>query len=379
MKIALINTLYAPYKIGGAEVSVQLLAESLQRAGHEVGVFCLHELDEVKYDTLNGVHVAYLPLKNVYWPFKASAASKLKKAVWHLLDSYNPFMARAMRNELRKFSPDVVHTNNLSGFSVAAWRVAKKLGARVVHTTRDYYLFHPNGTLFKHGQNMDVQSPAVRITSYLKKKASQRVDAFVGISKYISALHQGNGFARNAVHTHIYNPVAAIDYVPTVSEKVRIGFVGRLTEDKGFDEFCALAKQASCDPQVAFYAAGRFNGDASGEKLKGLALEAGIHLLGFIKIEEFMTQIDAVVLPTRWNEPFGRTVAESAISGKVVYTSFNGGVAEIAAFYDNIFELKDFSVAGVVSVVRENNNKSRRSFFELEKITDAYESVYRGL
>lgn len=79
MKIALINTLYAPYKIGGAEVSVQLLAESLQRAGHEVGVFCLHELDEVKYDTLNGVHIAYLPLKNVYWPFKASAASKLKK------------------------------------------------------------------------------------------------------------------------------------------------------------------------------------------------------------------------------------------------------------------------------------------------------------
>ncbi|HIE0173615.1 TPA: glycosyltransferase [Serratia marcescens] len=129
MKIALINTLYAPYKIGGAEVSVQLLAESLQRAGHEVGVFCLHEFDEIKYDTLNGVHIAYLPLKNMYWPFQASSASKLKKAVWHLLDSYNPFMARAMRKELRKFSPDVVHTNNLSGFSVAAWRVAKKLGA----------------------------------------------------------------------------------------------------------------------------------------------------------------------------------------------------------------------------------------------------------
>ncbi|WP_249744322.1 glycosyltransferase, partial [Serratia marcescens] len=110
----------------------------------------------------------------------------------------------------------------------------------------------------------------------------------------------------DAVHTHIYNPVAAIEYVPTVNEKVRIGFVGRLTEDKGFDEFCALAKQASGDPQVAFYAAGRFNGDAAGERLKVLALEAGIHLLGFIKIEEFMTQIDAVVLPTRWNEPFGR-------------------------------------------------------------------------
>ncbi|WP_368926846.1 glycosyltransferase family 4 protein [Serratia marcescens] len=378
MKIALINTLYAPYKIGGAEVSVQLLAESLQRAGHEVGVFCLHEFDEIKYDTLNGIRVIYLPLKNVYWPFQASAENKLKKMVWHLLDSYNPFMARIVRNELRKFSPDIVHTNNLSGFSVAAWRVAKKLGARLVHTTRDYYLFHPNGTLFKHGQNMDVQSPAVRFASYLKKKASQRVDVFVGISKYISTLHQENGFARNALHTYIYNPVAAIDFMPTVSEKVRIGFVGRLTEDKGFDEFCALAKRADGDPRVAFYAAGRFNHDDSGKQMKTLAENAGVELLGFIKIESFMAQVDVVVLPTRWNEPFGRTVAESAISGKVVYTIFTGGIREIATYYDNILELKDFSVAGVVAAVKENKCIPRKSVFDFDKIANSYESVYRG-
>lgn len=378
MKIVLINTLYAPYKIGGAEVSVQMLAESLQSAGHQVRVFCLHEDDKIKHDSLNGVSIVYFPLKNLYWPFQKQVAGKLQKVAWHLLDSYNPFMARRVRAELRDFSPDVVHTNNLSGFSVAVWRVAKKLGARVVHTTRDYYLFHPNGTLFKQGQNMDVKSRAVTITSYFKKKASQHVDAFVGISKYISVLHQENGFACHAQHTYIYNPVAAIAFAPTTSEKVRIGFVGRLTEDKGFDEFCLLAKQGAQDPQVDFYAAGRFNNDASGERMKELAVEAGVKLLGFIKIEEFMAQIDAVVLPTRWNEPFGRAVAESAISGKVVYTSFSGGVTEIAAFYDNIFELKDFSVSGVVKAIRENNNKLQSSFFESGKIASSYESVYRG-
>ncbi|MNF08535.1 hypothetical protein D3C80_2089790 [compost metagenome] len=83
-------------------------------------------------------------------------------------------------------------------------------------------------------------------------------------------------------------------------------------------------------------------------------------------------------MPTRWNEPFGRAVAESAISGKVVYTTFSGGVTEIAAYYDNIFELTDFSIAGVISAVKENKNSLRRSFFEIEKIASSYESVYRG-
>ncbi|HGM5287516.1 TPA: glycosyltransferase [Serratia liquefaciens] len=378
MKIALINTLYAPYKIGGAEVSVQMLAESLQTVGHQVRVFCLHDGDKIKYDSINGVSIVYFPLKNLYWPFQKQVAGKLQKAGWHLLDSYNPFMARMVRYELAAFGPEVVHTNNLSGFSVAVWRVAKKLRARVVHTTRDYYLFHPNGTLFKHGQNMDVNSLAVTITSYFKKKASQHVDAFVGISKYISTLHQENGFARHALHTYIYNPVAAIAFVPSISDKVRIGFVGRLTVDKGFDEFCLLAKQGLQNPQVEFYAAGRFNNDASGQRMKALATEVGVKLLGFIKIDEFMAQVDAVVLPTRWNEPFGRAVAESAISGKVVYTTFSGGVTEIAAFYDNILELKDFSVSGAVKAVRDNNNKLRSSFFESGKIASSYESVYRG-
>jgi glycogen synthase len=50
--------------------------------------------------------------------------------------------------------------------------------------------------------------------------------------------------------------------------------------------------------------------------------------LGFIKVEDFMASIDVVVLPNKWNEPFGRAVAESANAGKVVYTTLTGGVAE---------------------------------------------------
>ena len=41
MKILIINTLYAPYKIGGAEKSIQSLAESFVKKNVEVMVLTL--------------------------------------------------------------------------------------------------------------------------------------------------------------------------------------------------------------------------------------------------------------------------------------------------------------------------------------------------
>ena len=41
MKIAIINTLYAPNKVGGAEKSVQILAENFSDLGNDVIVICL--------------------------------------------------------------------------------------------------------------------------------------------------------------------------------------------------------------------------------------------------------------------------------------------------------------------------------------------------
>ncbi|HEP0323083.1 TPA: glycosyl transferase, partial [Klebsiella pneumoniae subsp. pneumoniae] len=42
MKVMIINTLYYPYKVGGAEVSVRLLAEGLVNLGDQVTVLSLN-------------------------------------------------------------------------------------------------------------------------------------------------------------------------------------------------------------------------------------------------------------------------------------------------------------------------------------------------
>ncbi|EPG4683217.1 glycosyl transferase family 1, partial [Klebsiella pneumoniae] len=63
MKVLIFNSLYYPYRIGGAEKSVQLLAESLVLYGNTVTVATLHEGKGIKEELINGVRIVRFPLK----------------------------------------------------------------------------------------------------------------------------------------------------------------------------------------------------------------------------------------------------------------------------------------------------------------------------
>ncbi|UAA16046.1 glycosyltransferase [Klebsiella quasipneumoniae] len=80
MKILIINTLYYPQKVGGAEISVQLLAESLVNMGHQVRVISLIDDETLRNDVVNGVSCGYYPMPNIYWPYKNGVdISRVKK------------------------------------------------------------------------------------------------------------------------------------------------------------------------------------------------------------------------------------------------------------------------------------------------------------
>ncbi len=86
MKIIIVNSLYYPYKFGGAEVSVQLLAEGLVARGITVKVITLNNKKEIERFNHNGVEVVSFPLRNIYWPFDKTNYTKIKKAIWHVRD-----------------------------------------------------------------------------------------------------------------------------------------------------------------------------------------------------------------------------------------------------------------------------------------------------
>lgn len=112
----------------GAEISVQILCETLTKRGHDVQVVCLHQEKDRKKDIINGVKVVYLPLDNIYWPYDGQQRSSFERLRWHLKDIYNCSMKYRLEEEINKFDPDVVHTNNISGFSVSIFDIIKSHG-----------------------------------------------------------------------------------------------------------------------------------------------------------------------------------------------------------------------------------------------------------
>lgn len=341
MRIMILNSLYYPYRVGGAEISVQLLAEQLVKLENEVKVITLHDKKEIKTDFVNGVEVTYLPLKNIYWGFPNTTTSKFKKAIWHFIDCYNFEMKKMVSVQIAQFKPDIVHTNNICGFSVSAWDAVKKAKVKLVHTSRDYYLFHPNSTLFKSGKVMSPSSLSVLFWSWFKKIKSNKVDNYIGISKYITNLHKDCGFFKKATSDFIYNSVTP--YVPkkNESDKIRIGFIGRLSVEKGFDVYCKVARQYKDVNELKFYAAGNFQAGNDSNLLKKDANESSVDVLGYMDLAEFLELVDIVILPLKWNEPFGRTVVECALAGKFVITTSMGAMIELAQIMPNVAIIND--------------------------------------
>ncbi|MFM4862520.1 glycosyltransferase [Aeromonas media] len=379
MKIVIVNTLYYPYKIGGAERSVQLLAEELVRHQHEVTVICLHEFNVIKEDIVNGVKVYYLPIRNIYWPFDGKPRSLMKKVVWHTIDYFNFLASRDVERLLLKIKPDVVHTNNLSGFSISIWSLANKLKLMLIHTSRDYYLFHPLSTLFdsKKEKNISPRGFFVKLWSFFRKRQSRKVNCYVGISNFISDFHVENGFFPNSNHAVIYNSVNPC-FKSDINNKKNVnyftvGFIGTLTKNKGFFDFCNIALKF---PEVNFVAAGRFTSDVDENEFKNRFSNKNISLLGHIEFSDFADIVDSVILPVQWNEPFGRTVVECALSGIVVYVSPVGGIKELINKVYNVYPLESFSG-------NKKNNTMENSVniisFTSENIAMKYLENYSGV
>src|SRR5690348_5947346 len=108
MKVLIVSNLYYPNGIGGAEKVAQSLAEGLLARGHEPVVATLSPDKRRKEDTVNGVPVHYLPVKNLYVPGEQKQRSTAVKMLWHTVDTYNPFMADFLGRVLDTERPDVV-------------------------------------------------------------------------------------------------------------------------------------------------------------------------------------------------------------------------------------------------------------------------------
>ncbi len=397
MKVCLINTLYYPNIVGGAERSVKILADTLCKLGHEVFVVTLTSGNSITINTVDSIKVYYVPLKNRYFPFVKGGyeTNSLSKGIWHFKDSYNFEMSHDIYDIVEFEKPDVVNTHNISGFSVSVWDIVKSLNYPIVHTLRDYYLLCPRNSMFKNGAVCRRQCYDCKFYSIIRKKKSNIPDMVTGISEFIINQHINYGLFDNTKKKVIQNAYSG--YVATDKKKVknlengnlRFGFLGRLAPSKGIEQLIK-AYQLVEPGKSELHIAGTGSEEYYNQLVKKTSSRKDILWLGFVDSETFFQNVDVLVVPSKWHEPMGRVVIEAYSYGIPVIGSNRGGIPELISKKTGwIFDPDDtISLRGILTSCIENQKtiddmyediKSKANEFNPLKMATKFISTYEEI
>ena len=282
---------------------------------------------------VNRVTVISLKQRNIYSTYGgANNVNGVSKSLWHFIDSCNMFYHFSVSAILKKIRPDLVHTNTIHGFSPFIWKAIKDNKIPLVHTMRDYYLLCHKCSLFNNDKNCETLCLPCKMTSSVKRNFISYPDYFIGISQYILNKHKAFFQIPDQFSNVVYNAAKSSPDVTgkPVTEKVHLGYIGRIAEDKGVlylaNELAKLSDTQKSSLKIIFAGKGdpQFITQLQ-EKLKGIEYE----FMGVAKPDDFYKQLDVLIVPALWNEPFGRTVIESLSYSVPVCQSDRGGLKEI--------------------------------------------------
>jgi glycosyltransferase involved in cell wall biosynthesis len=313
-------------------VSVDVLATTQAAKGHKVTVVSMSE-SPTDQGLHEGLRTIKLPLRRAYQSLRHERLPLWKSLQAHICDGYLYGSPRGFSEIINQVKPDVVHSHVIAGFSSAIWKRARESGTAVVHTIRDYYILCARSTCYKHGTQCGSICGECKILRFKTALDTESVHAVVGISQFILDVHTKRRIFRN---THIQKVIpnsVNLTRGPKKSSAYRkpgvvFGFLGRIVELKGIWELVrAFQERASQDDRLFIAGEG---GKSTLERLSSVS-DARIQFLGYRDPARFFSDIDILVVPSLWEEPFGRTVAESLRSGVPVLASRRGGVPEIIA------------------------------------------------
>ena len=387
MKILIVNTLYAPNKIGGAEKSVQALAEMFTILGHEVKVICL-DTKNINYN-INRVSVNAIKIKNNYWPFDKKKYNSLQKFIWHLNDSKNTKYDNDFIQIINKFNPTILFTNNLSGFSTSIWSLAKRLNIKIVHTLRDYYLQCPKSTKFKNLKNCSYLCTDCSLLTLIKKKESTKIDYLIGISNFILEDHQKNNYFKGVPYKKISNGFdidTLSNKISPKTNKVVFGYIGQVNKSKGIELLIKSFLYLKNSNWILLVAGSVTESYKS--YLRTINDTKNIKFLGFVDSITFYQKIDVLVVPSLWNEPFGRVALEAIIYKKPIIASRVGGLKELLSNNESfLFNPKEKELTSLINKILLDKTflpsfKFSKDFLEgynLLKIAKQYIEVFNKL
>lgn len=349
-KLVFASCCYQPYMRGGGEVANQRLVQALKLAGYDITVISIGDKD--CRDIVDGISVIRLRSANVHWLYRSKDSPKPIKALWHVLDAMNWMIAHRIGELLDELQPDCLITSTVEDISTFTWREAKRRGIRTIDMLHSYYLLCYSGAMFRNGKNCNGQCAGCSILCYPKKLNSAYVDDVIGVSEYVLNKHIASGlFTQSRKHVipnigfdhadaaaiergaaAIERGAAAIERKGPASKRLRIGFLGRLHPTKGIHHIIEAIVRSTLAERFHLIIAGE--GDAAyKQELQQLSVRQNVSLqfLGHVPPPQLFSQIDYLIVPSVWQEPFGLVLTEAARAGIPVIAARAGGMPEIVS------------------------------------------------
>lgn len=332
-RILFVSSLYHPHNVGGAEATVRMLAEEAVARGMEAVVVTLAPDGTGATAVVGGVRVHYLPLANLFFLHGRPSPPGWARPAWHALDAWNPVMARRLGHVLDAERPDVVNTHNIQGFSVAAWGAVARRGIPLVQTLHDYYTGCVNSSMYRGGGNCARPCAACRVLGTPRRWLSDRPAVVTTVSRRLydriraAGVYAGVDDVRVIVNANDPADAPPPAARPGPTRPLRLGFLGRLERVKGievlFDALRGIAPGA-----VTVVVGGR--GDPAYEdSLRQRSAGLPVEFRGWVEPSAFIDGIDALVVPSIWEEPLSRVSHEAMGRGVPVIGSRIGGIPEI--------------------------------------------------
>lgn len=265
------------------------------------------------------------------------------------LGIYNPMAEKELAKVLDVFKPDAVQVQNLYPFiSTSIFKPLKKRGIPVVMRCPNYRLFCPNGLClnskgkvcekcfgkgkefwcaYHNCEKNQFKSIGYAIRGWYARSTKNiinGVDVFIVQSEF-----QKRKFVAQGVSEERIAIVPGI--APSVNPPqewhagVFVSFVGRVSTEKGIDEFIEAARM---NPELPFKVAG--NIDASYKLPKNLP--RNVEFVGFLKgqdLDEFYLKSRMIIVPSKWYEGFPNVIVRGMLLGRPIVTTNIGAMQSI--------------------------------------------------
>lgn len=368
MKICRIVHAYSPYSFGGADFRTEKISKALSKDNKTI-IITINPYRKYK-DTVEliGTTTIYrFPPYNISSVHSIGKSSKIKQAIWTLLDLYSFHSYKKIKSILKKERPDVVHMHTPLDLTLSAVKAVKDMKLPLVYTLHEYFLLCRRMTLLNNNGIICTTNninPLCHIYRNFTRTISKDIDIVIAPSQFILDLHIKNGFFKDCRHVILPHGIE-LNNMPQKErrpkkdgDKFVILYVGYLNVAKGVHILIDAFKQIKNDG-IELHIIG---GGILEEKLKNSAGDDRRIIfrgkIPFEDIQQHYARADLMVVPSIWYDVRPNVIIEAFREGLPVVGSNIGGIPELIQDNYNgfLFEPKN---ANQLKTIIENLMRDR--------------------